>query len=298
MNYSQLINNLYDEIICSSKGNIDNGCCISDRVSLNKTEWKDNNKIFEWKCGHHKAFLLSLIEKSIYDIIHKLNIESNEQILNNLQINIFKDHLNNLMDECLLCRNLKNVDSKLKPFYRLPIDTGNNMHTTCISKIILDKDIRMDNPKLLDLEERIGLGLYVVHSLGISKIPVNKFYPIWQLYKKYITFEVISSWSNIIDGIEINDHLLILFDQNKILISENKFDDFIDIQNDINAPIEMLNEFTCYINNYNQINNNQLNNLLKNYSKIIIDYFKFQFIIEDKSCLIKFNDEIIKFLDI
>ena len=32
MNYNQLIDNLYNQTICNCKGNIANGCCISDRI--------------------------------------------------------------------------------------------------------------------------------------------------------------------------------------------------------------------------------------------------------------------------
>ena len=149
MNYNQLINKLYNETTCNNHGDIDNGCCISDRITLTNTEWGDNNKIFEWNCGHHKAFLLSLAEKSIYDIVHKLNIKSCEQNLNNYQINAFKQNLNNLMQECVLCKNLKNIKNKIKTFYRLPIDTDNSQ-VISISKLILDKDIRTEDPILLE----------------------------------------------------------------------------------------------------------------------------------------------------
>jgi hypothetical protein len=39
MNYNQLINKLYNETNCNSCGNIDNGCCISYRISLTNTLW-------------------------------------------------------------------------------------------------------------------------------------------------------------------------------------------------------------------------------------------------------------------
>ena len=294
MNYNQLINKLYNETTCNNHGDIDNGCCISDRITLTNTEWEDNNKIFEWKCGHHKAFLLSLAEKSIYDIVHKLNIKSYEQILNYSQINSFKRNFNKLMQECVICKNFKNIENNLKPFYRLPIDTDNSQVIN-ISKLILDKDIRTKDPILLDLEERKGIGLYVFHSMGFSKIPVKEYFPIWKLYKKYITFDIISGWKENIDGLEINDHLLITFDGNELLISDTSCDDFIDLQNDMNAPIQILDNSICYINNYNQINKDQLKNLVKNYHKIIIDYFKYQLIIENKKFYIKFNDQKINF---
>lgn len=294
MNYNQLINKLYNETTCNNHGDIDNGCCISDRITLTNTEWGDNNKIFEWNCGHHKAFLLSLAEKSIYDIVHKLNIKSCEQNLNNYQINAFKQNLNNLMQECVLCKNLKNIENNIKPFYRLPIDTDNSQ-VISISKLILDKDIRTEDPILLDLEERKGIGLYVFHSMGFSKIPVKEYFPIWELYKKYITFDIISSWKENIDGLEINDHLLITFDEMQIITSDTSCDDFIDLQNDMNAPIQILDNSTCYINNYNQLNKNQLDILLKNYDNVIVDYFKFQLIFNNNKSYIQFNDQIINF---
>lgn len=294
MNYNQLINKLYNETTCNNHGDIDNGCCISDRITLTNTEWGDNNKIFEWNCGHHKAFLLSLAEKSIYDIVHKLNIKSCEQNLNNYQINAFKQNLNNLMQECVLCKNLKNIENNIKPFYRLPIDTDNSQ-VISISKLILDKDIRTEDPILLDLEERKGIGLYVFHSMGFSKIPVKEYFPIWELYKKYITFDIISSWKENIDGLEINDHLLITFDERQIITSDTSCDDFIDLQNDMNAPIQILDNSTCYINNYNQLNKNQLDILLKNYDNVIVDYFKFQLIFNNNKSYIQFNDQIINF---
>ena len=34
MNYNQLINKLYNETTCNNHGDIDNGCCISDRISF------------------------------------------------------------------------------------------------------------------------------------------------------------------------------------------------------------------------------------------------------------------------
>lgn len=295
MNYNQLINKLYNETKCNNYGDIDNGCCISDKVTLTNTEWEDNNKIFEWKCGHHKAFLLSLVEKAIYDIVHKLDIKSYEQILSNSQINAFKENFNMLMKECLLCKNLKKIENNVKPFYRLSINTGEPVQSFSISKLILDKDIRTDYPILLDLEERKGIGLYVFHSTGFSKIPLKEYYPIWQLYKKYITFDVISNWNKNIDGLEINDHLLISLDENQIITYDTSCIDFIDLQNDINAPIQILNNSICYINNYNQINKDQLNTLIKNYSKIKIDYFKFQLIIENDQFYLQFNNQIIKF---
>ena len=294
MNYNQLINKLYNETTCNNHGDIDNGCCISDRITLTNTEWEDNNKIFEWNCGHHKAFLLSLAEKSIYDIVHKLNIKSCEQNLNNYQINAFKQNLNNLMQECVLCKKLRNIENNIKPFYRLPIDTDNSQ-VISISKLILDKDIRTEDPILLDLEERKGIGLYVFHSMGFSKIPVKEYFPIWELYKKYITFDIISSWKENIDGLEINDHLLITFDERQIITSDTSCDDFIDLQNDMNAPIQILDNSTCYINNYNQLNKNQLDILLKNYDNVIVDYFKFQLIFNNNKSYIQFNDQIINF---
>ena len=294
MNYNELINKFYNETSCNTYGNIDNGCCISDRVTLTNTEWEDNNKIFEWKCGHHKAFLLSLAEKSVYDIVHKLGIKSYEQNLNYSQINAFREYFSKLMQECVICKNFKNLENNLKPFYRLPINTDDNQLIN-ISKLILDKDIRTCNPTLLDLEERKGLGLYVFHSTGFSKIPTLEYYPIWQLYKKYITFDVISSWNKNIDGLEINDHLLISLNKDKLLISDTSCNDFIDLQNDINAPIQILDNSVCYINNYNQINKDQLDILVKNYHKIIVDYFKFQLIIENNKFHLKFNNQKINF---
>ena len=294
MNYNQLINKLYNETNCNSCGNIDDGCCISDRISLTNTQWEDSNKIFEWKCGHHKAFLLSLAEKSIYDIVHKLDIKSYEQILSSSQINTFKKNFNKLMKECVICKSLKNVENNLKPFYRLPIDTNNDMIIN-VSKLILDKDIRTNNPILLDLEERKGIGLYVFHSSGFSKIPIKQYYPIWQLYKKYITFDVISSWNKNIDGLEINDHLLISLNDSQIITYDTSCDDFIDLQNDMNAPIQILNNSVCYITNYNQLNKDQLDILIKNYDKVIIDYLKFQLIIKSNKFCIQFNGQIIKF---
>ena len=294
MNYNQLINKLYNETSCSSYGNIHNGCCISDRITLTNSEWEDSNKIFEWKCGHHKAFLLSLIEKSIYDIVHKLDIKSYEQILNNYQINAFKQNLNNLMQECVICKKFKNIENNIKPFYRLPIDTDNNQ-VISISKLILNKDIRTVDPILLDIEDHNGIGLYVFHSMGFYKIPVKEYFPIWELYKKYIIFDVISSWKKNINGLEINDHLLITFDESQIITSDTSGDDFIDLQNDMNTPIQIVDNSMCYINNYNQLNKNQLDILLKNYDKVIIDYFKFQLIFNNNKSYIQFNNKVINF---
>ena len=235
--------------------------------------------------------LLNNCQFMIY--IYILDIYICEQILNKFQINKFESNLNNLMNECLLCKNLKNINSKIQPFYRLPINTRYENTLYFISKIIWKKDIKLEQPVLLNLDE--NRSSYVIHKLGISKIPVIKYYPIWQLYKKYNKIDIISSWNDKIDGFEINDHLQINFDGNEFIILDNNLDDFIDLQNDINAPIELLNNKSCYINNYNQINYNQLNILIKNYSKITIDYFKFQFIILENKFFIKFNDEIINF---
>ena len=71
--------------------------------------------------------------------------------------------------------------------------------------------------------------------------------------------------------------------------------DFIDLQNDMNSPIQILNNSICYVNKYNQINKDQLDILIKTYIKIIIDYFKFQLIIENNKFYLQFNDKIIKF---
>jgi len=296
MNYNNLINKLYTETDCNRFGNINTGCCISDRVTLDNTTWSDSNKIFEWKCGYHKSFLRSLAEKSIYDIVHKLNIRSCEQILTRSQIKNFTNNFKNLTKECLLCKNNKHIDSKIKPYFRLPINTGTSINV-CISKLLLNDNISVVNPILIDLNGYDSSELYIFHSFGFTKVLKGEQNPIWELYKKYITFDVVSKWNNSIDGLHINDHLLISFDNKNINTLDISSSDFIDLQNDIDAPTEILDALgsTCYINNYNQLNKHQLDILLKDYKKIIIDYFKFQLIIEKDQYLIKFNNQTIIF---
>ena len=79
-------------------------------------------------------------------------------------------------------------------------------------------------------------------------------------------------------------------DKQKISLIDNSSSEFVDLQNDINAPIQILDDLSCYINNYNQINKDQLEILLKTYKKVIIDYFKFKLIIENNKYFIKFNN--------
>ena len=297
MNYNILINDLYNEFNSNEYGNINNGCCVCDRTSFDNTEWQDKNKIFSWNCGYHKAFLLSLIEKSIYDIIHIMNIRSYEQILNNEQINAFKNNFYKLTKKCPLCTDLSDIDDKLKSYYRLPVNTGTIIPKVTISKMILDSDITLNNPILFDLDGYRGIGLYIFHSQGFDKVPSEEYYPKWELYKKYVTFDVIESWHDYCDGLQINDHLTINYfnsDVNNLCIEDNLNDDFIDLQNDIDSPIEILDNEICIITDYNLLNKDQLEKLLNNHNEIIINYKKFTLKIKDKEYFICSNKKNIK----
>lgn len=201
----------------SVEDTIEKGCCVSSRKSFEGTYWENYSKVHEWDCNYHKVFYVSLIQKYLADIIHPINLANMQN--NKLtfeQQNKIKELVNNNLKICPLCPLIINKPDIIKPFYRLPVQSGTIiMFGPTIDSNILDNRITTEEPVLIDTTGYRGTGLYVIHNKGIVPVNREEYYPIWNIFKNYITPKVIKSYYNFTDGFIVNDNLMFSFNDNK-----------------------------------------------------------------------------------
>ena len=222
---------------------IEKGCCVSSRKSFEGTYWEDYSKGHEWNCDCHKVLYVSLIQKYLADVVHPINLEhSQNNKLTVEQQNKIKELVNNNLKICPLCPLIRNEPDVIKPFYRLPVQSGTIiMFGPTIDSNILDNNITTEEPVLIDTTGYRGTGLYVIHREGIVPVNRDEYYPIWNIFKDYITPKVIKSYYNCTEGFIINDNLMFSFNDNKWLdisndtIKSNAWNDYTieDITDDV-----------------------------------------------------------------
>ena len=196
---------------------IEKGCCVSSRKSFEETYWEDYNKVHKWDCNYHQAFYVALVQKYMADIVHPINLANlQNNMLTCEQQNKIKDLINKNLSKCPLCPYTDDKPESLKPFYRLPMQSGTiNIYDPTIDRNILDYDITSEEPVLIDTTGYRGTGLYVIHREGIVPVNTNEYYPIWNIFKEYITPKVIKSYDDCTEGFIINDNLMFSFNDNK-----------------------------------------------------------------------------------
>ena len=225
-----------------NNSNMNRKCCISSKTSFRNTFWENKNKVHEWNCGFHQAFYVSIIQKYMADVIHPINLQNlqKNQLTSDQQQKI-KTYIKNNLDKCPICSCscIKDKPNKLKPYYRLPVRSGTIIiFEPYIDQDILDSSITSNKPILIDTEGYRGIGLYVVHSNGITAVDIDEYYPIWNIYEDFITPSVIKSFFNYNNGYRINSNIFYSFHDNKFCkISLNKLNKDWD-----NLTLDILNE--------------------------------------------------------
>ena len=195
---------------------IETGCCVCSAKKLTDF-WEDYNKVHKWDCNYHQAFYVALVQKYMADIVHPINLANlQNNMLTCEQQNKIKDLINKNLSKCPLCPDIDDKPESLKPFYRLPVQSGTiNIFDPTIDRNILDYDITTEEPVLIDTTGYRGTGLYVIYREGIVPVNTEEYYPIWNIFKDYITPKVIKSYYSCTEGFIINDNLMFSFNDNK-----------------------------------------------------------------------------------
>tara|TARA_B110000879_G_scaffold212854_1_gene311394 strand:- start:2700 stop:3536 length:837 start_codon:yes stop_codon:yes gene_type:complete len=212
----EFIKNLYNDYD-GIEDTIEKGCCVSSRKSFKGTYWESYNKVHKWKCNHHKIFYISMIQKYLADVVHPINLANiQNNILTLEQQNKIKELVNSNIKKCPLCPLLYDKPDNIKPYYRLPVQSGTIiMFGPTIDPAIVDYNITNEEPVLIDTTGYRGTGLYVIHSKGITNVNCENYYPIWDIYKDFITPKVIKSFHNCVDGFIVNSNIMFSFIDNK-----------------------------------------------------------------------------------
>jgi len=212
MDAIEFIRNLHDTYE-GTNDRIEHGCCVCSKTSLKGNYWEGYEKVLTWSCDCHSVFYVPLIQKILADVVHPINLEhSQNNILTKSQQNSIKNKLNIYTKKCPLCPQLNDKPDCLKPYYRLPVQSGTIiMFGLTIDPNIVDKDITSEEPILIDVTGYRGTGLHVVHKNGISEVERDEYYPIWHLYHNYITPKVIGSFDDCTEGFHINENLMYSF---------------------------------------------------------------------------------------
>ena len=222
-NYEDFILELHNIVPGDNSGVIEKGCCVSSFRKM-PTDWRDKQKSVKWECGYHKAFILPLLEYCTAQVVHPINLQNlQKNILKEEQKkNIIKIFMSNL-ESCPVCRRLCKEPDVLKTYYRLPNNSGTIIERNLkLDSEIIESDIKLEEPILIDITGYRGTGLYVLHKNGFS--PVNRFeyYPVWQLHLNYITPKVINSFYDSTEGFKINDSITIcIYGNDKKYIIKN-----------------------------------------------------------------------------
>ena len=212
MDAIEFIKNLHDAYE-GINNKIENGCCICSKTNLAGAYWEGYEKVLNWSCDCHSVFYVPLIQKILADVVHPINLKNHQNnILTESQQDSIKNKLYKYTKKCPLCPHLYGKPDCLKPYYRLPVQSGTIiMFGLTIDPNIVDKDITSKEPILIDVTGYRGTGLHVVHKDGISEVERDEYYPIWHLYHNYITSKVIGSFDSCTEGFHINENLMYSF---------------------------------------------------------------------------------------
>ena len=151
----------------------------------------------KYPCGHD-VYVEALLNYAIYNSVQnirnaQITEEKKEEIKENFITGLANCPLCTLFEECEM------EDVKLLKYYCLP-PVGDKI--VCLHPLFNKQAFENDNqylheeqPVIVDTVGYLGAGLHIIHQGGITKVNRRKYYPVWDLYKKFVTFNIIYDWN-------------------------------------------------------------------------------------------------------
>jgi hypothetical protein len=275
----KLIKQLYSNILDFSC-DINHGCSISGLKSISNKTTKYTKKI-KFNCEfEHEVFYLAFIEYVISDVVPYNSLKKNNFMLNYKQYNkIFKKTTKLIKRDCFICNILKNYNikkSKLYKFYRIPF---NNIYDPWVDiQLLKETNIKTKNSEILKTKKKEEDKLFVIYNNGINKIDCDNFHPIWKLYKNYITLEIVKELS--IAGIYINKEIFIKKINDELQFQ--RIQETIFIIDSYKEPKYSIIDDMIIINDFNNIEIENIYKWIEQYKMIKINYSKYKYITIEK----------------
>ena len=152
----------------------------------------------KYPCGHN-VYVEALLNYSIYNSVQNIR---NPQITEKKKETIKVNFITNLAN-CPLCKRFEEcemeIDEKLLKYYCLPpVDDTFNCLYPLFNKQAFQNDnqyLHEGEPVVVDTIGYQGAGLHIINKDGIIDVNRRGYYPVWDLYKEYVTFNIIYDWN-------------------------------------------------------------------------------------------------------
>ena len=187
-----------DHTLVKDKDLSKSGCIICGCLVLLNNFSKTVKK---YSCGHN-VYVEALLNYSIYNSVKSIR---NPQITEKQKEEITVDFITNL-EHCPLCKLFGECemekDEKLVKYYCLPPVGDVYDMVDCLYPLFNKQAFQNDNqylhegePDIVDTTGYRGTGLHIIHHDGITEVNRREYYPVWDLYKKIVTFNIIYEWN-------------------------------------------------------------------------------------------------------